>query len=68
MFFQAVNQALDQGEAFDEDHYQVYKAKVTTFEKYWWEECVGKFPSKPVGNSKQVALEMYNKYASKIVK
>lgn len=68
MFFQAVNQALDRGETFDEDHYQVYKAKVTTFEKYWWEECVGKFPSKPVGNSKQVALEMYNKYASKIVK
>lgn len=62
MFFEAVNNALDNGKEFDEDQFNVYKDAVTTFEKYWWEQCLGSYNSEPVGDSKAIATKLIEKY------
>ena len=66
MFFDAVNAALEAGEEFDDAHYDVYKDEVTTYEKQWWDERLGEFPSAPVGDSKKMASELYDKYKDRI--
>lgn len=66
MFFHAVNHALDEGKTFDEDQYSVYLDAVTTYEKYWWEQCLGHFNAEPVGNSKIIAGRLVGKYGKMI--
>ena len=66
-FFAAVNNALDSGREWDDDAYKVYSDDVTAFEKKWWTDCLGTFPSVPVGDSKEVAAELYEKYAPMIL-
>ena len=76
-FFSAVSAALDDeaasfdgisdgaadiSEAWDEAHYQAYSEDVTSFEKSWWTDRPGSFPSTPVGDSKQITAELYKKY------
>lgn len=67
MFFDHVNKALDEGKAFDEDHFAVYRDAVTTFERYWWQQCLGNFSDKPIGDSKQIAKELVAKYHDSIM-
>ena len=67
MFFDHVNKALDEGKSFDEDHFAVYRDAVTTFERYWWQQCLGNFSDKPIGDSKQIAKELVAKYHDSIM-
>ena len=67
MFFNHVNKALDEGRSFDEDHFAVYRDAVTTFERYWWQQCLGNFSDKPIGDSKQIAKELVAKYHDSIM-
>ena len=62
MFFEAVEKAMDEGQDFDEEHYRCYYDQVCTFEKYWWEGCVGNFKAVPTGDSKTVVREILAKY------
>ena len=62
MFFLAVNATLDEGATWDEAHRQAYIEEVNAFEISWWRERIGSYPSRPVGNSKKVATELYKKY------
>jgi len=61
-FFAAVEAALDGDGSWDEDDYAAFSDDVTTFEKQWWDECLGSFPPEPVGDSKAVAAELFEKY------
>ena len=65
-FFAAVEAALDADGSFDEPDYQAYSKDVTTFEKDWWDQCYGTFPSQPQGNAREMARELYAKYAEKL--
>ena len=67
LFFEAVNEALDEGKAFDEDRFSVYRDKVTTYERYWWQACLGRFSERPVGDSRQVAAELVSKYREHVL-
>ncbi|MCI1648200.1 MAG: alpha-N-acetylglucosaminidase C-terminal domain-containing protein, partial [Bacteroides sp.] len=67
MFFTAVDAALDKNQTFDNEHYNVYKEQVTSFEKEWWEKRIGTFNPKPVGDSKTIAKELVNQYKSRIL-
>lgn len=67
MFFAAVNAALNKDQAFDDEHYNVYKDQVTSFEKEWWEKRIGTFNPKPVGDSKTIAKELVDQYKSRIL-
>ena len=62
MFFSAVNAALDDVATWDEEHKQAYTEAVNTFEISWWTDRIGSFPSTPVGDSRQVATELFEKY------
>ena len=62
MFFKAVEAALKARQHFDKAHYDSYKDRVCTFEKYWWEGCVGNFKTVPTGDSKTVVREILAKY------
>lgn len=62
MFFKAVEAALKARQQFDKAHYDSYKDRVCTFEKYWWEGCVGNFKAVPTGDSKTVVREILAKY------
>lgn len=62
MFFKAVEAALKARQHFDKAHYDSYKDRVCTFEKYWWEGCVGNFKAVPTGDSKTVVREILAKY------
>ena len=66
LFFQAVNNALDTDSEFGEKEYQAYRNVVTTFEKAWWEQRLGHFSSTPVGDSKAIANELFQKYKDRI--
>lgn len=67
-FFSAVSAALDDSgvsdasEAWDEARYQEYSEDVTAFEKSWWTDRLGSFPATPVGDGKQIAAELFEKY------
>lgn len=65
--FAAVNAALNKDQAFDDEHYNVYKDQVTSFEKEWWEKRIGTFNPKPVGDSKTIAKELVDQYKSRIL-
>ena len=67
MFFEAVEKAMDEGQDFDEEHYRCYYDQVCTFEKYWWEGCVGKFNATPAGDSKTITRELMQKYRHAIM-
>ncbi|TWV11218.1 alpha-N-acetylglucosaminidase [Bacteroidaceae bacterium HV4-6-C5C] len=67
MFFTAVDSALNRNETFDDEHYNAYKAKVTLFEKDWWEKRMHTFNSNPVGDSKIIAKELLEKYKAHIL-
>lgn len=65
-FFAAVNACMDEGAEWDDEHYQSFSDDVTAFEKSWWDDRIGSFPSEPVGNSKEIATELFNKYHDRI--
>ena len=65
-FFAAVDACLDNGGEWNDDTYKAFSDDVTAFEKSWWDECIGEFPSQPVGDSKAVAIELYEKYQGRI--
>jgi Alpha-N-acetylglucosaminidase (NAGLU). len=65
-FFAAVSACLDEGSEWDDAHYKAYSDDVTTFEKQWWDERLGNFPAKPVGDSKSKVTELYEKYKDRI--
>lgn len=65
-FFKAVDECLDAGAEWDDAHYQAFSDDVTAFEKSWWAERIGEFPSEPVGDSKEIATELYLKYKDRI--
>ena len=64
MFFDAVDAALDAGGKFDEEAFDRYHRAVTDFEKEWWEERVGVFPTSPTGPVRPLAAKLYKKYAT----
>lgn len=66
MFFDAVNNALDNGGEFGDKEAVAYKNIVTTFEKTWWEQRLGKFATETTGNSKTIAKELFAKYRDRI--
>lgn len=61
-FFEAVGQRMDAGEGFHIEQYNEYKDMITDFEMQWWEDCIGEFTAKPVGDSKTVVKEIIEKY------
>ena len=63
MFFDAVDAALDAGGKFDEEAFARYHTAVTDFEKEWWEERVGAFPTIPTGPVRPLASKLYHKYS-----
>lgn len=63
MFFDAVDAALDAGGQFDEEAFARYHTAVTDFEKEWWEERVGAFPTIPTGPVRPLASKLYHKYS-----
>ncbi|MCI2122069.1 MAG: alpha-N-acetylglucosaminidase [Bacteroidales bacterium] len=66
MFFEAVDSALDENQAFDDAHYDIYRKQVTSFEKDWWEKRIGTFDQNPVGDGKTIARELLGKYKRRI--
>ena len=66
MFFEAVDAALDEGAEFDEDRYNAFSDRVTALEKDWWDSCIGTFPPEPVGDSRKIAAELFEKYSGTI--
>ena len=67
MFFSAVEAAVKAHQSFDKAHYNSYKDRVCTFEKYWWEGCEGNFKAVPAGDSKTIVKEIFAKYKQDIV-
>lgn len=68
IFFDSVDSALDNGTEFGEKESKAYQNVVTTFEKTWWEQRLGNFTAEPVGDSKTIAKELFEKYRSRISK
>lgn len=66
MFFEAVNKALDEGSEFDEEHFTEYRKAVTAYEKEWWNNRLYEFSSTPVGDAKEVAMRIFDKYSERI--
>lgn len=67
MFFDAVDAALDNGGEFGEAEYEAYKNKVCDFEKEWWADRIGTYPSMPHGDSKEIASRLVRKYRPSIL-
>lgn len=65
-FFAAVEKCVEEGAEWDDEHYNAFSKDVTSFEKSWWDECIGDFPSTPQGDSKDVARKLYERYSDKI--
>ena len=63
MFFDAVNSALNAGETFDEEHYEMYRRDVTAFEGDWWRNRRGTFSAVPSGDAPAIAARLCEKYA-----
>jgi alpha-N-acetylglucosaminidase len=66
MFFAAVDRAVIAGQKFDDIKFKEYVKEVTDYEEMWWKDCIGDFPSKPIGNGLSVAKELYLKYSKLI--
>lgn len=67
MFFDAVDDALVAGEAFDDVQKQALENRMTAFEKSWWHDCRGSFASTPTGDRVSIARELYAKYAVQVM-
>lgn len=65
-FFNAVDKCLDEGAEWDDARYDEFNLDVTSFEKAWWDECIGTFHSVPEGDSKVVSQALFDKYSDKI--
>jgi alpha-N-acetylglucosaminidase len=66
MFFAAVDRAVIAGQKFDEAKYKEYEKEVTDYEEMWWKDCIGDFPSKPVGNGILLSKRLIAKYKTMI--
>jgi len=62
LFFAAVTDAVIAGEEFDEQRAAKCEKTITDFEEKWWHDCIGDFPSKPVGDGVSIARELVAKY------
>ncbi|MBQ7856003.1 MAG: alpha-N-acetylglucosaminidase [Alistipes sp.] len=62
MFFDAIDDTLAAGEAFDDVQKQALENRMTAFEKSWWYDCRGSFSSEPKGDCIAIARELYEKY------
>lgn len=67
MFFEAIDRALDEGSEFDENQFSQYYNAVTAYEKRWWHERLYDFPSSPVGDAKEIAKRLLEKYSESSV-
>ena len=65
-FFAAVDACLDEGAEWDDARYQAFSDDGTAFEKKWWDERMGEFPAEPVGDSREVAAELLEKYKDRL--
>lgn len=61
MFFEAVGNALDEGEEFGGDRFTEYYKAVTSYERQWWNERLYEFPSSPAGDAKKIARRLLEK-------
>lgn len=61
-FFTAVSTTMDGGKGFHLEEYAIYKDRITDFEMEWWQDCLGKFTSVPVGDSKEEVKKIAEKY------
>lgn len=68
MFFAAINQAVLNGQKLEGARYEEYKNDVLEYEKRWWNNCIGKFNSIPVGDGILISKELYLKYKPLIEK
>ena len=66
MFFDAVNDAFDAGEKFDEVQQKALRNRLTAFEESWWRNCLGNYNNRPQGNPFEVAKRVYLKYKNGI--
>ena len=66
MFFDAVNDAFDAGEKFDEVQQKALHNRLTAFEESWWRNCLGDYNSTPKGDPLEVAKRVYLKYKNGI--
>ena len=62
MFFDAVNDAFDAGEKFDEVQQKALHNRITAFEEKWWHDCLGNYTSTPKGDPLEVSKRIYLKY------
>ena len=62
MFFDAVNDAFDAGERFDEVQQKALHNRITAFEEKWWHDCLGNYTSTPKGDPLEVSKRIYLKY------
>ncbi len=66
MFFDAVNDAFDAGEKFDEVQQKALRNRLTAFEESWWRNCLGDYDSTPKGNPLEIVKRLYLKYKNGI--
>ena len=66
MFFDAVNDAFDAGEKFDEVQQKALRNRLTAFEESWWRNCLGDYNSTPKGNPLEIVKRLYLKYKNGI--
>ena len=66
MFFDAVNDAFDAGEKFDEVQQKALRNRMTAFEESWWRNCLGDYNSTPKGNPLEIAKRIYLKYKNDV--
>lgn len=66
MFFDAVNDAFDAGEKFDEVQQKALRNRLTAFEESWWRNCLGDYNSTPKGNPLEIVKRLYLKYKNDI--
>ena len=62
MFFDAVNDAFDAGEKFDEVQQKALHNRITAFEESWWRNCIGDYNSIPKGDPLEIVKRVYLKY------
>ena len=59
-FFQAVDEACEKGEDFDQEHEDRFCEQMKDFEAAWWQQRPGTFQATPSGNS----IELVKKFVS----
>lgn len=62
LFFGKALEAETDGKKFDGEVLDQYLDEVIALEKKWWDECVGKFDSKPAGDSYVMSKCLIDKY------